>query len=285
MSSNNNFTSFSMNQPILGTKEFLESNSLVIRFSFLIMVIIAFVILLKVGIRVLTFFLAPSNQSTNLINGMVDATQSIVFTQDPSYSSSVTIQRSNNASDGIEFTWSVLIYINNLQYLPDKFKHIFYKGNYDLSGTGLNFPNNAPGLYLAPYTNTLVVMMNTFNEINEEIHIPDIPLNKWVNVIMRCTNKTFDVFINGIITRSVTFIGVPKQNYGDVYVAMNGGFDGYISNLMYFNHSLGTSSIQRIITKGPNTSMIGSNDGMNVKGSNYLSLRWFFYNSNDGFNP
>ena len=285
MSSNNNFTSFSMNQPILGTKEFLESNSLVIRFSFLIMVIIAFVILLKVGIRVLTFFLAPSNQSTNLINGMVDATQSIVFTQDPSYSSSVTIQRSNNASDGIEFTWSVWIYINNLQYLPDKFKHIFYKGNYDLSGTGLNFPNNAPGLYLAPYTNTLVVMMNTFNEINEEIHIPDIPLNKWVNVIMRCTNKTFDVFINGIITRSVTFIGVPKQNYGDVYVAMNGGFDGYISNLMYFNHSLGTSSIQRIITKGPNTSMIGSNDGMNVKGSNYLSLRWFFYNSNDGFNP
>ena len=81
MSSNNNFTSFSMNQPILGTKDFLESNSLVIRFSFLIMVIIAFVILLKVGIRVLTFFLAPSNQSTNLINGMVDATQSIVFTQ------------------------------------------------------------------------------------------------------------------------------------------------------------------------------------------------------------
>ena len=285
MSSNNNFTSFSMNQPILGTKDFLESNSLVIRFSFLIMVIIAFVILLKVGIRVLTFFLAPSNQSTNLINGMVDATQSIVFTQDPSYSSSVTIQRSNNASDGIEFTWSVWIYINNLQYLPDKFKHIFYKGNYDLSGTGLNFPNNAPGLYLAPYTNTLVVMMNTFNEINEEIHIPDIPLNKWVNVIMRCSNKTFDVFINGIITRSVTFIGVPKQNYGEVYVAMNGGFDGYISNLMYFNHSLGTSSIQRIITKGPNTSMIGSNDGMNVKGSNYLSLRWFFYNSNDGFNP
>lgn len=285
MSSNNNFTSFSMNQPILGTKDFLESNSLVIKFSFLIMVIIAFVILLKVGIRVLTFFLAPSNQSTNLINGMVDATQSIVFTQDPSYSSSVTIQRSNNASDGIEFTWSVWIYINNLQYLPDKFKHIFYKGNYDLSGSGLNFPNNAPGLYLAPYTNTLVVMMNTFNEINEEIHIPDIPLNKWVNVIMRCTNKTFDVFINGIITRSVTFIGVPKQNYGEVYVAMNGGFDGYISNLMYFNHSLGTSSIQRIITKGPNTSMIGSNDGMNVKGSNYLSLRWFFYNSNDGFNP
>lgn len=274
-----------MNQPVLGTREFLQSNSLVLKFAFLIIVIIAFVILLKVGIRVLAYFLAPSNQSSKLINGMVDATQSIVFLQDPSYNDAVTIERSNNATDGIEFTWSVWIYINDLLYLEDKYRHIFYKGNNDLKDNGLNFPNNAPGLYIAPNSNTLVVMMNTFDQINEEIQIPDIPLNKWVNVMMRCSNKTFDVFINGVITRSVTFIGVPKQNYGNVYVGMNGGFDGYVSDLQYYNHALGTSAIQRIIAKGPNTKMIGSNDGMNMKGSNYLSLRWFFYNSNDGYNP
>ena len=250
------------------------------------MVVIVFVILLKVGIRILTHFLSPANQSTNLINGMVDATQSIVFEQDPSYNDAVTIERSNNATGGIEFTWSVWIYINNLYYLEDKYRHIFYKGNYDLSDNGLNFPNNAPGLYIAPHSNTLVVMMNTFDQVKEEILIPDIPLNKWVNVIMRCSNKTFDVFINGVITRSVTFIGVPKQNYGNVYVAMNGGFDGYISNLQYFNHALGTSAIQHIVAKGQNTKMISNgDDGMDMKNSNYLSLRWFFYNSNDGYNP
>lgn len=286
MNSNDNFTSFSMNQPTFGTREFVQSNSLVLKFAFLILVIIIFVILLKVGIRILTHFLAPSNQSLTLINGMVDATQSIVFEQDPSYNDAVTIQRSNNATGGIEFTWSVWIYINDLLYLDDKYRHIFYKGNYDLKDNGLNFPNNAPGLYIAPHSNTLVVMMNTFDQIKEEIQIPDIPLNKWVNVIMRCSNKTFDVFINGVITRSVTFIGVPKQNYGNVYVAMNGGFDGYISDLHYYTHALGASEIQRIIAKGQNTKMIGSNDdGMNMKNSNYLSLRWFFYNSNDGYNP
>jgi hypothetical protein len=31
---------------------------------------------------------------------------------------------------------------------------------------GLNFPNNAPGLYISPNSNSLVVMMNTFNVIN-----------------------------------------------------------------------------------------------------------------------
>ena len=129
--------------------------------------------------------------------------------------------------------------------------HIFHKGNdainYGPDGNvGVNFPNNAPGLYIAPNKNALVVMMNSFNKINEEIIIPDIPLNKWVNVIIRCQNTTLDVYINGTIARSINLIGVPKQNYGDVYVAMNGGFNGNISNLWYYNYALGTSKIQDI---------------------------------------
>jgi hypothetical protein len=262
----------------------MESNSAVIKFSFLIVVVIVFILLLKIGTQILGYFYSPSQQTVTLFSGMVNATQGIVYPQDPTENNYVIIPRSTNASDGIEFTWSVWIFINNFVYLEDKYKHIFFKGNYDVSGNnGKSFPNNAPGLYLTPNTNDLVVIMNTFENINEEITVPDIPLNKWVNIITRCTNKTLDVFINGTITRSITFLGVPKQNYGDVYVAMNGGFDGYISNLTYFNYSLGVSAIQNIVTKGPNTSMIGQNDGMNMKNNNYLSLRWFLYNSNDGY--
>jgi hypothetical protein len=223
----------------------------------------------------------PSD-SPRLIDGMVDATQMLVFTQDPSSNGSVTIHRSVNANDGIEFTWSVWIYIEKIQ--EGKYKHIFHKGNSDLESTGLNFPNNAPGLYIAPNTNALVVMMNTYNVINEEVVIPDIPMNKWVNVIIRCQNTTLDVYINGTITRSVHLIGVPKQNYGDVYVAMNGGFDGNISNLWYYNYALGTTAIQNIVKNGPNTNMIGSG-GMDLKNPNYLSIRWFFTGAGDMFNP
>ena len=128
-------------------------------------------------------------------------------------------------------------------------------------------------------------MMNTFNVINEEILIPDIPLNKWVNIIIRCKNTTLDVYVNGTIARSINLIGTPKQNYGDVYVAMNGGFNGYISNLWYYNYALGTAAIQKISEKGPNTKMIGSSSGMNDKFFDYLSLRWFFYGAGDTYNP
>jgi len=271
------------NKTNFGIKDFLNSNSLVAKIAFILVVIFAFLILLRVGLTIISYFLKP-NDSPQLINGMVDAKQLIVFPQDPSNNSSITIYRSVNANEGVEFTWSVWVFIDNLQYLENQYKHVFYKGNSDLDTNGLNFPNNAPGLYIAPNTNSLVVMMNTFNVINEEVTIPNIPLNKWINVIIRCRNTTLDVYINGTITRSVQLIGVPKQNYGDVYVAQNGGFSGYISNLWYYNYALGTAAIQDLVKRGPNTKMIGST-GMNLKNPNYLSLRWFFYGVGDLFNP
>ncbi len=283
MSDNGVFNTFSMNRGTFGTQEFLESNSLVAKFAFLLLVIFGFVLLLRVGVSVLSYLLKPT-ESPHLIDGMVDAKQMVVFPQDPSGNGAVTIYRSVNATDGIEFTWSTWIFINSLQTNAGIYKHVFSKGNSNIGQNGMIEPNNAPGLYIAPNTNALVVVMNTFNVINEEIVIPDIPINKWVNVIIRCQNTTLDVYINGTIARSINLIGVPKQNYGDVYVAMNGGFDGYISNLWYYNYALGTAAIQSLVGSGPNTKMIGGN-GLSDKMANYLSLRWFFYGSGDTFNP
>lgn len=266
-----------------GLKEFVDSNSLVAKIAFLLLVLFGFVIALRLGISILAYFLSPTG-SPHLIDGMVDGKQMIIYPQDPNTSGAKTITRSVNANDGIEFTWSTWVFIDNLQYNAGKYKHIFHKGNDQVASTGLNFPNNAPGLYIAPNTNAFVIIMNTYDNINEEITIPDIPLNKWVSVIMRCQNKTLDVYINGTIVRSVQLAGVPKQNYGDVFVAMNGGFSGYVSNLWYYNYGLGTAAIQNIVQNGPNTKMVGSN-AMNMKNPNYLSLRWYFYGTQDQFNP
>jgi len=283
MSDNGGFNTFSTTKGSFGTKEFLESNSLVAKLAFLLLVIFAFVVLLRVGLSIITYFMKP-DESPHLIDGMVDATQMIIFRQDPSYNDAVTIYRSVNASEGLEFTWSTWIFINNLQTNAGIYKHVFSKGNSTLSENGMIQPNNAPGLYIAPNSNDLVVVMNTYSVINEEIVIPDIPINKWVNVIIRCQNTTLDVYINGTIARSINLVGVPKQNYGDVYVAMNGGFDGYISNLWYYNYALGTSMIQYIVSRGANTKLIGGN-GILDRMNSYLSLRWYFYGAGDGYNP
>jgi hypothetical protein len=266
-----------------GINDFLESNSLVAKFAFLLFVIFIFIILLSFSINIISWLFSSANKQ-KLINGMIDASsQMLTFTQDPNIYGSKTIYRSNNANGGIEFTWSVWIYINDLDTSSRKYKHVFSKGNYAPDIDGINQPNNAPGLYISKDTNSIIVIMNTFNVIDEQLEIPDIPLNKWVNVIIICRNKILDVYINGIITKSLTLVGVPKQNYGDVYVAINGGFNGYISNLWYYSHALGILAIQELVKKGPNTIMT-DNSAMNLKNPNYLSLRWYFNGSNNEYN-
>jgi hypothetical protein len=272
-----------------GFKDFMESNNLVAKIAFLLLVIFVFIILLQLCIKLLLFFFDTS-ASPYLINGMVRANQPISFPQDPASLNAKPLQRSINGPDGIEFTWSIWIYIETLPTDHTKYAHIFSKGNADIStdvtANGLVQPNNAPGLYIVPGTNELVVIMNTFDNINNEILIPNIPLNKWINVIIRCQNTTLDIYINGTIAKSIDLGYVPKQNYGNVFTSLNNGFDGYISNLRYYNYALGTSAIQSITQIGPNIKTVDSTagSGMASKYSKYFSLSWYFAGNESGFN-
>jgi len=69
--------------------------------------------------------------------------------------------------------------------------------------------------------------------------------------------------------------GVPKQNYGDVYVSMNGGFSGNTSDLRYFEKALSTSQIQSILDKGPNKKLLSGATQGDGNTNKYLSTRWY----------
>ena len=265
------------------TKDFFNSNSLVAKIAFILLVVFMFAIVLRLAISFIGNIFSYKSRTTKFFDGMVDAKQLLVYPQDPNTDGAKTISRSVNATDGIEFTWSVWILIDDLTYNSGKYKCVFYKGNDGIQDTGLNFPNNAPGLYINPDTNAMTIMMNTFNVINQMVVIPDVPLNKWFNVMIRCENTTLDIYVNGSIIKSQMLHGVPKQNYGNVYVGMNGGFSGNISNLWYYDYALGIAEIQNIMKKGPNTKLLGST--FSSKDPNYLSLRWYFYGDNDAYNP
>ena len=274
------------------SKDFLKSNTLAAKVSFILIVVILFILFLKLGIQLLSYYFSE-NGSPTLIKGMVNANHYIVIKQDPNEDGSVPVLRSENRDGGIEFTWSIWLFIKDLGEDFNKYQHIFHKGNdnINLSGKdeslgfqagdnmmGINFPNNGPGLYIKPNSNDLLLLMNTHNNILEQITIPDMPLNKWINVIIRCKNTTIDIYVNGTIIKRHTCSGVPRQNYGNVYVAMNGGFSGYISDLKYFNYALGTKKINDIVENGPNSKSISSEMWYDSK-PRFLSQRWFFNNS------
>ena len=66
--------------------------------------------------------------------------------------------RSINQRDGLEFTWSVWIYVDDLVYKSGQRKHIFHKGTEQLNSQQTAFPNNGPGLYIHPTRNSLIVV-------------------------------------------------------------------------------------------------------------------------------
>lgn len=274
---------FSSSRYLEGNSSFLESNSIVAKFAFLILVIIVFVFLIKTGVSFMSWLFAPSTNPI-LIDGTIDAKQMVQIPQNPSVTGSIPILRSINKNDGLEFTWSVWLYVDDFSYKQNEYKHVFHKGNDDINVTqdpvGMNSPNNAPGLYITPKVNNLMIVMNSFEQMNEEVIINDLPLNKWVNVIIRVSNQTqMDVYINGTLTKRHILKGVPKQNYGDVYAAMNGGFSGYISDLRYFSSDIGTNKIQSIVDNGPSMKMKSKNLSNTLP--RYLSTRWFFGNNSE----
>lgn len=287
VSEGTNLKMFSSQKYLEGTKEFLQSNSIVAKFAFLLLVLILFILALRLGTSLLAWIFSPKSNPI-LIDGMIDSKHMMRIPQNPGSTGAIPIQRSVNKKEGLEFTWSVWMYIDDLTYRENEYRHVFHKGNDNINLTnvpiGMNQPNNGPGLYIAPSTNNLVVVMNTFNKINEEVVIEDIPINKWINVIIRVSYQNrLDVYINGRLARRHILNSVPKQNYGDVFVSMNGGFSGHTSSLRYFTNAIGTNEIQSIVNDGPNMTPVDK-DLINSK-PRYLSLRWFFTGSNDMYNP
>ena len=266
-------------------KEFLESNSLVAKFAFLIMILIVFVLFLRIGTSFLGWLFSPS-QTPFLIKGMIDGRQMKIIPQDPSARGAIPILRSRNDKGGLCFTWSIWLFVADLQ--KGGLQHVFHKGCSNAVGGNGVFSISAPGLYLGPsdVDNSLLVVMNTFDNINEHVVVPDFPMNKWMNVIIRVDEQlVLDVYMNGKLARRHQLSSVPLQNYDDVCMGMNGGFSGYSSCLRYFNYAIGTREIQNIVTSGPCTNLLDSSLLGRENMPRYLSLRWFFTGQKDMYNP
>jgi len=279
------FSDFSSKDMVSGSKDFLESNSWIAKLAFLLMVVIGFVILFRLMISFITWIFSPSGKVV-LINGLQNGAVSTTISQDPNNKASITILRSENEKDGIEFTWSVWLYLNGFQGsdsdINGTYHHVFNKGNTTPSQSNGSFPgtttpNNAPGLYINPNYDGFRVIMNSFsNPYQEVIEVTDLPMAKWINVVIRVQSKNCDIYVNGRLVKRRVMTDVVKQNYDDVHVSLNGGFSGYLSNLTYFNRSISITQIQDIISVGPNLKPVSKALDLTNSKPRYLSNRWYF---------
>jgi hypothetical protein len=256
------------------TPEFLQSNSIVAKFAFIIFVLILFFILLGLGIKLLMKLLGPSD-SPFLIKGTSNGTDNKTIFTDPHVSGSIPIVKSNNQSTGMEFTWSVWLLVNDINVSnSQQYKNVFNKGNAQYDSKGIATVNNGPGLYIDNANKQLHIVMDTVTgQPPLSIDVPNIPLKKWFHVAIRLENTAFDVYVNGVITNRLILQHTPKQNYQDVNICANGGFAGMLADLRYYNHALSVFDILSIVNYGRNSNMTGSDDSSNYPF--YLSNSWY----------
>jgi hypothetical protein len=285
----NTMNEFSSANVINAGNEFLQSNSLIAKFGFIILVLFGFLFLFKIGMLIISSILSPSD-SPYLIKGLISGTESIRVQQD-SRTSSAIVNYSENQPTGLEFTYSVWILLNSTNTSNNSnYAHIFNKGIVDGSNitvSGVNNLSNAPGLYVkgnTDGTSTFRVYMDTFSQsgsiqnINDQripIDISGVPYNKWVNVIIRTQNRILDVYINGVLTQHKDLGYVPRQNFGDVYVCQNGGFSGKLSDLRYYAKALNVFEINGIVGWGPSLATSASSASQSNTDATYLSHLWY----------
>jgi hypothetical protein len=208
------------------------------------------------------------------------------------YTDAKTIGLSNNERTGIEFCYSFFLYV-----LPDTFdstdtntfKHVFHKGYEN------PWPLMGPGVFMNATTNTMRVIMNTYKNPYTYVDVTNIPIQKWVHVVLNCINNGLDVFINGGLAKRISFDNtLPYQNFQDLILFSNvkintlgnsnipvglngqkfflsGSFSGSLSSLVYARYALSVNEIQNLMTKGPSLKVITTT----MEQPPYLSDDWW----------
>jgi len=146
-----------------------------------------------------------------------------------------TLPVSVNRPDGIEFSYSGWLRIDDFAFKFGVPKVIFVKGSADLSTA-------CPALVIDGNTNTLLLKVDTFG-VQETISIVSVPAKKWLHFVINVNQEAVDVYINGIVYAHHILSQLPKQNSASVLTSPDGGFAGKVVRIQYHPQILTESDI------------------------------------------
>jgi hypothetical protein len=209
-----------------------------------------------------------------------------VLSTTTSASTMQTISASNFQNSGgdsstgsTNFTYSIWVYINDWNYKYGEIKPILGRMSKSSSSSsssveGLSGSGPCPLIVLGALSNNLEIFLSTFASSTSDTSptvddstgqnvsrsvVNNIPIQKWVNILISVYGKTMDIYIDGKLVKTVLLEGVPKiNNDADVYITPKGGFSGYTSKLQYFSDATDPQKAYNIYLAGPGGSIFSN---------------------------
>lgn len=154
-------------------------------------------------------------------------------------------------SNASNYAYSVWFYIDDWSYRYGEPKIILGRLDKEL--------NPSPSIVLGAIENNLKVETTVYPSAQSAAaaasthtcNVDNVPIQKWVNVIVSLYGRTMDIYIDGKLVRTCVLPGVAKiANDAPVYVTPQGGFSGYTSNIHYYANSLNPQEAYNIYRSG-----------------------------------
>jgi hypothetical protein len=185
--------------------------------------------------------------------------------------------------EGGEFTVSTWIYVSNWNYRAGYNKSILRLGGDGFDTIRIYLGGNKPKVHVRIHTkeqqdtantttttpspgddlaqNTLAGLFGQQIAIESGLtdsgspmcDLPEIDLQRWVNIAVAVNGKTVDVYMDGKLVRSCvlpSFYKVDASTFS-VYLASNGGFGGYIASTLMYDAAMNPDVIYRNYIAGP----------------------------------
>ena len=168
--------------------------------------------------------------------------------------SSGDIPRSQNQQQGIAFTYTCWVLINDFTVNYGSQRPIFTK-------------DDCPGLYLDTTSNAFVVAVDTYGT-KETVLINSIPAAKWIHVAIVVDQDAMDIYIDGILRLHHALAQLPKQNTSPVTMGSN--WDGVLADVRYYPRCLPVSEIEALSTVIPSNDMT-----VHPAAPPYFDITWY----------
>ena len=151
-----------------------------------------------------------------------------------------------SAKPSPNFTYSIWVYLDDWNYRVGFVKPILVRTKASVSGTD-STPNGdndvcCPKIVFQENTNAIDIIIDcTKNESETQrdvCTVSNIPIQKWVNLLVSVYGKTLDVYLDGKLVKTHILLGLPAvtslTTAANTYITPNGGFSGFTNKFQYW---------------------------------------------------
>lgn len=235
-----------------------------------ILFVVIIIVLLYTVVR---YYFTDANTLTGIVSGTTLATIP-----------AASLATNGTGINSVNFSYSIWVYIQDWNYNYGEHKIIYTRMGATSAPTTSSSSDSSiissepcPCVSLDPIQNNLRIDLtitgvdqaaltnddtpdpNNPANIIHTCYVKNIPIQKWLNILISVYGKSLDIYLDGKLVRTSVLPGIPVINQAaNVYVTPAGGFSGWTSKFQYYPNATDPQTAWNIYQQGYGSSWLSN---------------------------